>query len=373
MDYVEWCDKLAIAIANYAETQHYRHINLHSFANQFTSARCASESTTVQRSQIKQAVILDSHGLLKLLRLAENSPSVQLKYSDLDLLRSNYDRWVSANDIQLDDLSLMLLGTLNRKSQDLSIVPPAILDIDLESVHAEPAASLNGKIISVDHARELLDRMESLGLVKGTHLLGPKKYKSTYLGLARTERTQIAKDRDIDVLRTAGEGDSLDYKRHYKLKTDVQKWEFVKDVTALANAGGAGSRYLLLGVEDDGEFFVSNGPTELTEHKKLLDDTTETRIQQIVSSRTTVSPSVRIVARGDHRNGPFVLIQIVRQVEHLPYRIYKDQEDRDASDADNRGEVWIRKGTTKAQCTAAEIAHLEHQSALFDRTHEPSE
>jgi hypothetical protein len=133
----------------------------------------------------------------------------------------------------------------------------------------------------------------------------------------------------------------------------------------LANAGGAGPRFLLLGVEDKGEFYRPQSEAERTNHRKLLDEITETRLQQIVGSRTTHSPSIRVRARGDHREGPYVLIEILRNVAHLPYRIYEDQTDRAAADANNRGEVWIRKGSTKARATAAEIAALELQAALY--------
>lgn len=79
------------------------------------------------------------------------------------------------------------------------------------------------------------------------HLLTIERsqYKSSYLGVARTTRSRIAQEQEIDLLCTAGEGDNLDYKRSYKLKTDADKWKFVKDGAALANAGGIGPRRLL--------------------------------------------------------------------------------------------------------------------------------
>lgn len=367
MDYVEWCDYLAAAMADYAETQHSRRIHLHSFAGHLMDTTDLSDAG-VQRMQCREAAIRDSHKMLQLLGLEGNSPSASLKYDDLEALRDNYSRWVAASSLSLDNMSLLLLGTLNQMSQDTQTVPPCVGDVPLDDIIAEVNRTQGHNAIDIERAGELLDELETLRLVEGSHHLGPKLYSSTYLGIVRTERSHIAQDREIDVLRTAGEGDTLDYKRHYKLKTSAQKHEFVKDVTALVNAGGVGPRYLLLGVEDDGEFFAPSGSDEREEHKRMLDAVTETRIQEIVSSRTTVSPSVRIAARGDHRNGPYVLIEVTRRIDHLPYRVFDDQNERNAADANDRGEVWVRKGSTKALATTAEIEHLKNQAALFRQT-----
>lgn len=219
-----------------------------------------------------------------------------------------------------------------------------------------------------DHAMELLDELVNHRLAHSHKTLGFTEYKSSYWGVARTNRAHVKTDREIDFLRTAGEGDTLDYKRNYKLGTDAEKWEFTKDVTALANAGGAGSRYLLLGIEDNGEFYQPNAPNTEEAHRRLLDAATETRLQQIVAARTTHSPSIRVAAKGQHRDGPYLLLEITRDVGHLPYRIYRDQAERMAANAHELGEVWIRKGSTKLLATAAEVASLEHQAGLYRRS-----
>ena len=222
-----------------------------------------------------------------------------------------------------------------------------------------------GHVIESDRAEELLDDLMGIGLVKGHKTTDSAYYKSSYLGVARMTRTHIAQDQEIDRLRVAGEGDTLDYKRIYNLNQDSAKHEFVKDVTALTNAGGLDSRYLLLGVEDDGEFYVPDSVDAETAHREALDSITETRLQQIVASRTTHSPSVRVSARGKHRAGPYILIELTREVGDLPYRVYKDQIDRTSPNAHKLGEVWIRKGSIKALATAVEIAALEHQASLY--------
>ena len=60
-----------------------------------------------------------------------------------------------------------------------------------------------------------------------------------------------------------------------------------------------------------------------------------------------------------------MLIEITRNVSHLPYRAYKVQADRSAANAHELGEVWIRKGSTKGLATSVEVAALGRQAALY--------
>ena len=81
----------------------------------------------------------------------------------------------------------------------------------------------------------------------------------------------------IQELYSAGESSRLDYKLRYDLTNDAAKNELAKDASAIANFlyQTSGQGYLILGIADNGNIVGVN-----------LADYAETRIQQIISSRT---------------------------------------------------------------------------------------
>lgn len=362
MDYVEWCDSIATAMADYAERQYDHSVHIHVFARDFVVSR-----RLVNEFAAEDAVILDSAELLSVIGLDNDDLDLQFKRADLARLRDSYSRWIQAYSYNLDDISLVLLGVLNRLSQSERQGYTTVEEVDLARIVDEASRGAEGMTIDLDHAEEIFDDLVARGLAHPHKTMDTTRYKSSYLGAARLARARVAQDQEIDALRTAGEGDMLDFKRIYKLKSNAEKHEFAKDVTAMANAGGASPRYLLIGVEDNGAFFAPASAEAATEHREALNGINDARLQEILNSRTTRSPSVRISARGDHRDGPYLLIEITRDINHLPFRVYQDQAERTAHNAHDLGEVWVRKGTTKARATAAEIAALEQQADLFRR------
>lgn len=340
MDYVEWCDALAEGLAKFAESQPNRWVHVHQFADYFIASR-----QLVSNSGIEHAVILDSMEVMFACGLDNRSQGFYLKHGHLDLLRGHYDRWTRAQSISLDDHSLLLLDSLNRLSRRANNGYTTVDDVYLDAILAEVNQDPEGMRLDTDYAMELFDGLENLGLSHSQKFIGSTEYKSSYMGVARTNRAHVAADQEIDHFRTAGEGSGLDYKRHYRIKSNAEKWEFTKDVTALVNAGGLGARHLLLGVEDNGEFFRPSSADDEQEHRALLTAITETRLQQIVTSRTTHAPSLRVAARGEHRDGPYLVVAITRDVGHLPYRIYQNQATGRRPTPMN----WERCGSVKAQ------------------------
>ncbi len=309
---------------------------------------------------------MDTHGLLRVYGFIDHSDLwVTLKYKDAELLRNPDDRWRSAALMALSDHALILLTTTNRLSQIPHEGFTTVDEVDLETIVTEAANGEDGILLAADLAEEVLDDLQHLGLVRSHKTMDSARYMSTYPGVARTERSYVAQDHEIDTIRAQGEGDTLDYKRHNPLKSPSDKRELVKDVISLANAGGMGPRYLLLGVEDDGKFYRPSRQDDADEHRGRLNNLRDNNLQQIISSWTTHSPSVRIAARGEHRDGPYVLLEITRNIAHLPYRLYAKQSERTSSTAHESGEVWIRKGSTNAPATPVEIAALEDQAARY--------
>lgn len=144
-----------------------------------------------------------------------------------------------------------------------------------------------------------------------------------------------------------------------------EKYTFAKDIVSFANAGGTDPKRILIGFEDSGDFYVPSTDQDRADHVSamaILGD--ETRLQQTVSSRTLPTPSVRVAHSGTHREGPYVLLEIRRDIVMLPYRVFRSPDDRRSPDALSLGEVWIRKGSTNDQATSLEIEVLERQAAL---------
>ena len=215
-----------------------------------------------------------------------------------------------------------------------------------------------------DHPTEIEDQLEIIESLERYSLLKARKYSDrwlcqpTYQGIARLARYAVASDAAIDELRTLGEGDSLDYKRVYDLGSDDKKYAFAKDMVAFANAGGVETPRVLVGVENNGKFHAPETPEQGQKHRSALDLLTDDRLQLIVSARTAPTPTVRVIARADHRHGPFVLIEVVRDVAKLPYRVYRTPADKLSPNADELGEVWIRKGATNSRASELEIDQL---------------
>lgn len=358
MDYVAWCDSLASELAEYAEKKD-RWVNLQMFAREVAKLRNLNDGP------VDQAILTDTAHLLQVIGTEASSVMFRLQYADLERLKDGYSRWGQAFDVDIDDTYLAFIATLNGLSQVKRVGYTTVEEVDLEQiVSAIPEVTGQGPITS-DQGHEMAQRLKQQGFAQVRNTIGNTSCRSSYLGVVRTNRTSVIEDRQIDQLRTAGEGDALDYKRIYKLGTKEQNLEFARDTVALANAGGDCQRHILVGVEDNGEFFRPATDEERVAHQQLLDNLTETRIQQIVGSRTTHTPSIRIPHRGQHRDGPYVLIEILRDIANLPYRVYDSEGDRSDTSADELGEVWIRKGSTKSRATASEIESLRSQAALY--------
>lgn len=364
MDYVEWCDVLADALADYADQTHGRIVNVQQFAGHVLERLGLPSS-----GDAWTAAVMDTHRLLHIYGFVDYSDRfVTLKHMDGAFLRNRYDRWRGAASVKLSDQDLILLDTTNRLSQVTHNGYTTLREVDIETILAEVARGDDGFQFEAGFAEELLDNLVNQNLLRSNKTLDSAAYESTYLGVARSERAYVAHDHEIDNLRAQGEGDTLDYKRHNPLRSKKDKRDFAKDIVSLANAGGSGPRYLLFGVDDDGQFYRPASQSDADTHRALLESLRESNLQQILTSRTTHSPSIRIAARGNHRDGPYVLLEISRYIAHLPYRVYDDQTERTSVDADKYGEVWLRKGATNAPATPVEIAALEKQAAHYTRS-----
>jgi len=358
MDFVKWCDGIAAALADYAENQPTRLVNVQRFATHLLDDPLARDGYNPRYDSVVQtaAEMLEPHGL------GHGAQSVTLLYSEIEELREAYDRWVEVAKVMVGNEELLLLSTLNR----LSVIElpefATVRDVSVDTILTDSQVRQALGNDRPDRLEERLYDLAALGLARDFRY--KRQLRSTYRGVTRTTRSDVADNTYLDLLRTAGEGDALDYKRTYPLSSDSDKHKLAKDVCAFANAGGSNPRVILVGVEDDGQFFLARSSQEEEAHKRQLMSMTETRLQEIVSARSAPSPSIRVKA-GTHRDGPYVLIEINRDVANLPYRTFRSPGDKRNANAEDVGEVWIRKGSTNGEATALEVEGLKRQATLY--------
>jgi hypothetical protein len=362
-DYGEWCDDITLKLADYAEAQYGNFVNLNQFAQEYLHEIGYPSPT---EDSARWRVISAIQDVSQAFGLPFDGQSVHYGILDLDTLRKSYARWEACMQlpIELDQDDLSLIDTLNQLSQQEKQGTWSVEEIGIGDLLAAAGLKYRGASLSIERALALLKPLTGYKLVKAHLTMGYSGFKATYVGVTRRSRTQVIDDAEIDDLRLAGEGDTLDYKRRLVLNSPTQKLDFAKDVCAFANAGGHGSRYLLVGVDDNGTF-----PSDATNpsHIESLNQLRETTLQQITTERTLHTPSVKIKGRGVHRDGPYVLIEISRNPAYLPYRTYANPTDRHLPSADTLGEVWIRKGSTKHLATLEEIRSLEKQASEYRR------
>jgi len=120
----------------------------------------------------------------------------------------------------------------------------------------------------------------------------------------------------IRELHSQGESSRLDYKLLYDLSQDSEKMELAKDVCSIANFlyQTSGYGYLVIGIEDGTKRVVGINPT----------DYAETRIQQIVSSRTD-PPPIFSVQHVVYRSVNLVVISLRRSTSG-PHQVIRNSK-----------------------------------------------
>lgn len=137
------------------------------------------------------------------------------------------------------------------------------------------------------------------------------------------------------------EGTKLDFKLQLSLKTDSEKKELSKDVTAIANSNG-GRGYIIFGVEDKTKKIVG------IEDKKY----SEEQIQQIISQRCDPPVSVRfdIIAVESQNVG----VLTIYRSNQRPHQVRQT------------GTFYIRRGSTTDIARREEIASMMQETGLLE-------
>lgn len=359
MDYTSWCDDIVEELAAWLREQPY---GLDGHLDNFNTKYLADRELPTRYGDAVADAVFDVFGAFG---LPDNDKRLQLEYRQLTILTNTYDRWRAVFDVPVSDEERMLIEAVNR----LSIVQEQGVflaeDVRGEALLQEPLVQGLLEQYPEQQIAEALDDLARRNLIHQLKWWGGSEVKATYCGFTRLHRSRILQDREIDELRLQGESDSLDYKRVLDVASRKGKADFAKDVVAFANTGGNPIKHILVGVEDDGTF---PQPDDREEHGQRVHSLKDTTLQQIVNDRTLHAPSVRIKAKGEHRDGPYTLIEITSKAANVPYRYFAKPVDSRAQGATAHGEVWVRKGTTKHLASPDEVADLERRGERVRRT-----
>ncbi len=144
----------------------------------------------------------------------------------------------------------------------------------------------------------------------------------------------------LNILLQRTEGTKLDFKAQLSLKTDSDKKELAKDVTAIANSKG-GRGYIVFGIEDKTKRILG------IEEKKY----TEEQVQQIISQRCDPPVSVRLDDFTVEEKTVGVLT--IYKSSQKPHQIRQN------------GAFYIRRGSTTDIARREEIASMLQETGML--------
>jgi hypothetical protein len=274
--------------------------------------------------------------------------------------------WIDVSRQPLEPDEAQLLRALNRLSEhrhpDFAYVDMVPYEDLYPALNLEPGHEAQNKVINI------LKNLKALGYAKIGPAPGPSDLgaRSTYCGLVWEHRGAMTiSSEEIDALLQDGETQTVEFKRELDLRTASNKAEFIKDVIALANANATGpTRYILIGITNDGYYYDPQDPEERANRDKLLNELSPERLQTIVSAHTSPVLQIRY-AKVDYFDGPIGKLEVVRQVTAVPYQVSKSIGSKDPkAHRVTKGQVPIRDGTITREATAEEI---ENMKAIAER------
>lgn len=144
----------------------------------------------------------------------------------------------------------------------------------------------------------------------------------------------------LNILLQRPEGTKLDFKAQLSLKTDTDKKELAKDVTAIANSKG-GRGYIIFGIEDKTKRIIG------IEDRKY----TEEQIQQVISQRC--DPPVSVKLDSISSDNKVVGVLTIYKSNQRPHQIRQN------------GAFYIRRGSTTDIARREEIAGMLQETGML--------
>ena len=144
----------------------------------------------------------------------------------------------------------------------------------------------------------------------------------------------------LESLLAKNESTKLDFKERLSLKTEWEKKELAKDVSAIANSKG-GRGYIVFGIQDKTKKIVGIEPVEYREEQ----------IQQIISQRCDPPVTIRFDTVDYH--GKTVGVLTIYKSSQRPHQILQN------------GSFYLRRGSTTDIARREEIASMLQDSGLL--------
>jgi hypothetical protein len=363
MDFVQWCGVVLNKLLDLQQEPPNATVGV-----RFDQLESALSGEFISRPR-SEAVSRAYYELKRLDIIEENHRYLTIPRRLHDVARDQRALWIDFSSQTFQPEEAQLLRALNRLSEhrhpDFAYVDMVPYEDLCPALGLEPG---HDAALKVDR---LIQNLRELDFATVRPWLNSSSLaaRSTYRGLVWEHRGPMTvSSQQIDDLLQDGETHTVEFKRQLDLRTTSNKAEFIKDVIALANANATGpTRYILIGITNDGEYYDPQDPQQRANRDELLDALSAEKLQAIVSTHTQPVLQIRY-AKVDYYAGPVGKLEILRDVTSIPYQVSKSIGSQDPKDKAarrlNKGQIFIRDGTITRRAEDEDIASMR---ALAER------
>ena len=143
---------------------------------------------------------------------------------------------------------------------------------------------------------------------------------------------------------------NVEIMRGLQLSRNTDKATLVKELLGLVTTKSSGSRYLIIGFDDDTHDFYESADPGINQD----------RLEDILNAYCLEAPKIRYatVPYGDGCN--VGLIELFREPEKIPYQVSKDLGGKKGI---QEGDIFVRHGSQTEAPTPAELEELNKEGA----------